>query len=346
MDSHPENSPRVEPPSRRIAPGSAGTGVLSAIGSTPLVELTRLGSGVDQHIFGKLEMLNPGGSAKDRPALRMLLDGLASGAVREGGTVVESSSGNMGVALAQACLRLGLSLVCVVDNRISRQNLALLRAYGARIEAVDAPHPVTGDLLDARLARVQSLLGELPGAWWPNQYQNASNARAHAEGTAVELLDVLGHAPDFAFCATSTCGLLAGLVATLSPLGTRVVAVDAFGSALFGGGRCVRNIPGLGSSRRPELLAAPPADVVHVGDLDCVAGCHRLLSEEAILAGGSAGGVVTAALRFRGQMPRGASVVLVLMDRGERYLDTIYNPDWVASTLGSQDPVGEVYRAD
>lgn len=323
---------------RRDAPG-----LLAAVGHTPLVTLPRLSERLDLEVFAKLEMLNPAGSAKDRPALRILLDALDEGRVAPGDTVIESSSGNMGVALAQCCRVLGLRFICVVDPRTSALNLKLLRVYGAEVDLVERPHPETGAWLDARIERVQARLAADSSAWWPNQYENPSNRRAHAEGTAQEILDALGSAVDVAICATSTCGTLAGLVTRLRPFGTQVFGVDAVGSKLFGGPPGARHLPGMGSSRQQVQLDEAPDRVVHVTDLDCVAGCLLLLDQEAVLAGATAGGVVTALHRVAPDLRRGARVVLVLVDRGERYLDTVYDPRWVRDTLGADAPMQEVF---
>lgn len=310
-------------------------GILSAVGHTPLVKLDRLFPNSRGQIYGKLEFLNPGGSCKDRPALLMLESALAAGAVQRGGTVIESSSGNMAVGLAQASRLLDLHMICVVDVKATATNIKLLKAYGAQVELVTQPHPDTGDWLDARLARVQQLLETTPGAWWPNQYENVNNARSHAEGTAAELAMALGRAPSYILAAASTCGTLGGLVRwrQTSRSNTNIVAVDVVGSDLFGAPPGIRRIPGIGSSMQPKLVDADSLRVEIVDSADCVDGCRLLLEREAILAGGSSGALVAAASRIAPMLGENDQLVLILMDRGERYLDTIYSETWVAEHI-------------
>jgi N-(2-amino-2-carboxyethyl)-L-glutamate synthase len=321
-----------------ITEDSPFDGVLSAIGNTPLVRLRRLFPQATFELYAKLEALNPGGSVKDRPALNILRQALATGVVNSGTLVVESSSGNLGIGLAQACCYLGLDFLCVVDAKTTEQNVAILRAYGARIEMVSQPDPETGELLPARLKRLRELLARHPNSFWPNQYANPDNAASHRQ-TMGEILGRLGRV-DYLFCATSTCGTLRGCREFLRAEGfpTKVVAVDAVGSAIFGGQPEKRLIPGHGAAVRPPLYQPGLADfVVHVPDRDCVAGCHALLRREAILAGGSSGAVVAAVERLAGQIPASARCVVILPDRGERYLDTIYSEDWVVRHFGQVD---------
>jgi N-(2-amino-2-carboxyethyl)-L-glutamate synthase len=312
------------------------TGILSAIGNTPLVELTRIFSDMHFRLFAKLESLNPGGSMKDRPALRILSEGLESGAISAETVVIESSSGNMGIGLAQACSYLGLKFICVVDPKTTAQNIRLLEAYGAQLDKVTEPDPSTGEYLQARLTRVRDLLASTKNGFWPNQYANTQNAAAHHQ-TMHEIVGALDGAVDFLFCATSTCGTLRGCAEYVRKhrLGTKVIAVDAVGSVIFGGERAKRLVPGHGAAVRPALYQPDLADqCVHVTDLECVTGCRRLARLEAILAGGSSGAVVMAINRLRLTLPQGAICVGILPDRGERYLDTIYSDEWVEDHFG------------
>ncbi|WP_035796829.1 2,3-diaminopropionate biosynthesis protein SbnA [Kitasatospora mediocidica] len=318
---------------------SDGTGILSTIGSTPLVELVRLFPDSPIRVFAKLEGFNPAGSIKDRPALAMLEQRIRSGELVPGeSVVVESSSGNLGIGLAQVCRYVGLRFVCVVDPRASRQNIAIMRALGAEVEQVTEPDPATGDYLPARIRRVHELAARIPGAYWPNQYGNELNAMAHRT-TMGEIVEELDGRLDYLICAASSCGTLRGCAEYVREheLGVKIVAVDALGSAIFD--PCPppvpRLLPGHGAATRPPLHRPGLADsVVHVGDLDCVLGCRRLAATEAILAGGSSGAVVSALDGLRHSIPAGATCALVLPDRGERYLDTIYDDSWVAAHFG------------
>lgn len=311
-------------------------GVLGAIGATPLVALTAYPGRRDLRLYAKLESRNPGGSAKDRPAARMIADAIERGDLAPGGTVIESSSGNMGVGLAQACRVHGLRLICIVDERANDTNLRTMRALGADIRVVSRPDPVTGDLLRARLALVQDLLARTPGAFWTDQYANPSNTAAHADGTMREIDEALGADLDYLFVATSTTGTIAGCCDYLRDHGreTTVVAVDAQGSVLFGGTRGTRRLPGFGAGIETAISKGVAIDrVERVSDLDCVVGCRRLAAREGLLSGASSGAVAMAFERHAPAMPSGSSSVLILPDGGTGYLETVYDDDWVAREL-------------
>lgn len=314
----------------------ANEGVLAVIGSTPLVELLKVIKDSQFHLYAKLESLNPGGSTKDRPALSIIKHGIETGAIGPGTVVVESSSGNMGIGLAQACAYYGLQLICVVDPKTTNQNIRLLKAYGAEVDLVAEPDPITGEFLQARIDRVKLLLETIENSFWPNQYANLYNPIAHHR-TMAEIIASLGYEPDYLFCATSTCGTMRGCAEYVRDNGmqTKVIAVDAIGSVIFGGQKAKRLIPGHGAAVRPSLFEPElAATCIHVSDLDCVVGCRRLVRREAILAGGSSGAVLTAVERMKGDIPPGATCVIILPDRGERYLDTIYSDEWVTDHFG------------
>lgn len=318
-------------------PGPPHDGVLATIGNTPLVRLRRALGGVPFRLFAKLEAFNPGGSIKDRPAFRIVTDALAQGEIDGGTTVVEASSGNMGIGLAQVCAYHGLRFICVVDARTTAQNIQILQAYGAIVDVVTEPDPVSGDLLQAKLDRVRRFVETEPNSFWPNQYANRNNSRAHHR-TMAEIVHQAGGRVDYLFCATATCGTLRGCAEYVREmeLPTRIVAVDAVGSVIFGGPSCRRLIPGHGTARVPELHDPSLGDgFVQVTDLDCVVGCRRLLREEAILAGGSSGGILMGLDALRHEIEPDATCVVVLPDRGERYLDTIYSDAWVREHFGA-----------
>ncbi len=312
-------------------------GILEAVGGTPLVRLRRYLPAARFQLFAKLEALNPGGSIKDRPAKLILEHALRSGRIRPGSVVIESSSGNMGIGLAQACRFHGLRFICVVDPKTTELNLQVLRAYGAEIDLVAEPDPETGEFLQARIQRVQELLGRTENAFWPNQYESAKNSESHYGTTMREVAAALNGKIDFLFVPTSTCGTMRGCGEYVRDhgLATRVVAVDAFGSLIFSDIQAKRMVPGLGASLRPRLCEPSLiSECVHVTDLDCIAGCRRLIEREAILAGGSSGGVLAAIEACQGRIPAGSVVVAILPDRGERYLQTLYSDAWVREHFG------------
>ncbi len=311
-------------------------GIEGAIGNTPLVRLDRFLERSDISLYGKLEYLNPGGSMKDRPAALMLQQALADGRVTDDTTVIESSSGNMAIGLAQFCRVHHIRFRCVADTRMQPQNLAILRALGAEIDMVTEPDPATGDFLRARLDRVARFVAETPCAFWPNQYANLDNPRSHQDGTMREIDEALGGEIDMVFAATSSTGTAAGCADYLREHGhaTEVVAVDSVGSVLFGGRPGDRLIPGLGAGTVPPLAVDRAfSQVERVTDRACVAGCRRLAHTEGFLVGGSAGGVLHTIRALSPTMRTGAVIVAVLADSGTRYLDTIFDDDWVADHL-------------
>jgi cysteine synthase A len=322
--------------------------ILSAVGNTPMVKLTRILKDIPFHLYAKLEFLNPGGSMKDRPAFSMIDHAMRVGKLRPGSVVVESSSGNMGIGLAMACAYMGLRFICVVDPKTTAQNIHLLTAYGAEVDLITEPDPATGDYLQARINRVKELVGTIKGSFWPNQYSNMYNPIAHYR-TMEEIINSLGEKVDYIFCATSTCGTMVGCTRYIRErrLCAEVIAVDAVGSVIFGGKKASRLIPGHGASIRPQLLQ-PDIDYryVQVSDLDCVVGCRRMASQEAILAGGSSGGVIMAIEKLRERIEPDATCVAILADRGERYLGTIYSDTWVQSHFGEVSHLWKNSRED
>jgi cysteine synthase A len=319
-----------------FAPASR-EGVLSLVGGTPLVELRRVYPGLEVRLFAKIEALNPGGSIKDRPALEILEAALRDGEIGPETVIVESSSGNMGIGLAQACAVFGLRLICVVDPKASQQNVQILKTYGAEIDFVAEPDPATGEFLPARLNRVRQIIAEIDNSFWPNQYANQHNSGSHFRTTMHELVTALGGRVDYVLCAASTCGTVRGCgeYARRHGLATQVVAVDALGSLIFSDEKGPRFLPGMGAGLRPPLCDLQYIDqVVHVSDLECIAGCRRLVRREGILAGASSGGLIAAVGKIRDRMPAGSTCVVILPDRGERYLDTVYSDEWVREHFG------------
>ena len=312
-------------------------GILSVVGHTPLVRLSRLLPGAPVEVFGKLEAHNPGGSMKDRPALRMVREAMATGQVGRRSVLVESSSGNLAIGLAQVCAALELRLIVVVDPKVTQSNLKILRAYGADIDMVSTPDPQTGEYLAARRKRVAHLVATLPGAVNLNQYANPGNPAAHREGTVAEILDALDDRVDWLVVSISTCGSLRGAREAIRQRGlaTRILAVDAAGSVIFGQ-RGPRLLPGHGAGIVPEHMADDLADdYALVTDAQCVAGCRWLVAREAVLAGASSGGIVAVLHRLQHRWPAGTRIAAILPDRGERYLDTVFDDPWCERHFGA-----------
>ncbi|GAA1237537.1 2,3-diaminopropionate biosynthesis protein SbnA [Prauserella halophila] len=353
-----ENAPTENAHPGSAHPGSAADSVLDCIGHTPVVALRRLFPEPDVEVLAKLELMNPGGSMKDRSARYIVESGLHDGTLHPGCTIVESSSGNFGVALAMAARVHRLRFVCVVDSKTTRANLALLRQLGAEVELVDVaddpgPDPATGtatgvtadptdpetvacDHLGRRLRRVREILDERPDAVWINQYANDRNWQAFYHGTGAELVEQLPAPPTVLFGPVSTTGSLLGCSRRLREQfpSLRVTAVDAAGSVIFGGAPGRRDIPGIGAGRVPELCVPDEIDdVVHVGDADAALACRELLATEGIFAGGSSGSVVAAVRRSLPALPRPCRVVAIFPDRGDRYLDLVYDDAWLAEAV-------------
>ena len=315
-----------------------GGGILGAIGGTPLVKLEKIFSSSNFDCYAKLEGLNPGGSSKDRASVAIVESALQTGEINSDTLIVECSSGNFGIGMAQVCAYYGLRFLCLIDPKVTQQNIDILGAYGAEIEMIEHPDPETGELLPAKLKRVNQILETVDNCFWANQYASPENSGAHYRSTIKEILrDMEGDFPDYLFIATGTCGTIRGCIDYLMDhdYPTKVIAVDALGSQIFSNSQHERLIPGLGSGICPELT---PTDGLHkflqLTNADCIVGCRRLVQSEAILAGGSSGGVISALERMSAEIPEGSRVVVILPDRGERYLDTIYNDKWVQENVG------------
>ncbi|MDA8564033.1 2,3-diaminopropionate biosynthesis protein SbnA [Mariniblastus sp.] len=312
-------------------------GILQALGNTPLVRLRRF---LDDHtvkLFAKLESFNPGGSAKDRPAIRMIEQALKSGKIDSDTTVIESSSGNMGVALSQICRYHSMRFICVVDPNAQLHNVSIMRALGAEIVRVD--QMVDGSYLAARWRRVRELLNTSENSFWPNQYANLENPKSH-EATIREICRDSEDGFDYLFVATSSTGTATGCQNFLHRINhpAKVIAVDAIGSVLFGGTAGPRRIPGLGAGCEPALAVGKSFDGLYrVSNVDCVVGCRRAAEREAILVGGSGGGVLQT-IRYLGDKLAGKTCVAILHDSGYRYLDTIFNDDWVKDATSLKAP--------
>jgi 2,3-diaminopropionate biosynthesis protein SbnA len=317
--------------------GRLAEGIVGAIGSTPLVRMRRLLRDDRIELWGKLESSNPGGSSKDRPAALMIEEALRDGRIGSETTVIESSSGNMAIGLAQVCRYHGLDLICVVDSRTTSTNIRVLRALGADVRVVTEPDLASGDLLTARLDLVARLAEQIPNAFWPDQYSNRANPDAHDDGTAREIFEALEGHLDALVVAAGTAGTLRGCAQYIrrNDLPTRLIAVDSTGSALFGGSPGPRRLPGHGagteSRHSREVL---PDEIVRVSDLDCVVGCRRLVAREAIFAGASSGAVAIAVERIAPSLEPGSRCAIILPDGGIGYLGTVYDDEWVAAELG------------
>lgn len=295
-----------------------------------MVALTGLSPDTPGPIWGKLESFNPGGSAKDRTARAMVQDATDRGIIGPGSIVVESSSGNLGVALAREAVLGGWSFHCVVDIRTNSATLAHMRALGATIHKVTEPDPETGDWLAARRARVEEIKSSLD-AINLNQYSNRAAFSAHSAGTMHEIVHQLGHAPAFVVVAVSTTGTIGGCARYITEhdLKTKLIAVDAEGSVLFGGQRGERVLPGFGAGVVTELSQETvPERVIRVNAADTVAAARSMARTTGFLPGASGGAVASGVDKLAREFPD-EEIVAIFHDDGRAYLDTIYNDEWV-----------------
>ncbi|HEX7661618.1 MAG TPA: 2,3-diaminopropionate biosynthesis protein SbnA [Pseudonocardiaceae bacterium] len=294
-------------------------------------------------LYAKLEFTNPNGSSKDRSAYWMLKRAVERGDITERTTVVESSSGNLAVSMASLCRALGVNFVPVIDPNCNATTETYLRSVCDRVEKV-TERDATGGFLNTRLAKVASLRESMESVYWPNQYANTDAIMAHYRLTGGELVRRFRKI-DYIFVGTSTGGTIGGLSLRLKEAypGIKVIAVDAEGSAIFGQQPKKRLIPGLGSSIVPPLFSHALIDeVVSVPERDTVHGCHQLLRQHGIYAGGSSGTVYTAITSyFEGYHGPRPTVAFLCADRGTAYVNTVYNEDWAAQ-LSEGDTTSQV----
>ncbi|WP_441245529.1 2,3-diaminopropionate biosynthesis protein SbnA [Kitasatospora sp. McL0602] len=283
----------------------------------------------------KIEGLNPAGSIKLKAAVGLLDDAERRGLLKPGGRVIESSSGNLGIALSSVCAARGYRFTCVADPNTASASVALIKAFGGQVVIVDQ-RDANGGFLQSRVDYIQARLRDEPDLLWPNQYANQANPRVHYEHTAASIYKQYLNV-DQLFVGAGTTGTLMGCVEYFrrhSP-GTRIVAVDTVGSVTFGFPPGRRYIPGLGTSRRPEIFRPGVVDeVVMVPEAQAVQMCRRLAGERGILMGGSTGSVLAAVEQRKAEIPAHATVVAIGPDSGERYLNTLYDDDWVRGHFG------------
>lgn len=286
-------------------------------------------------LFLKIEGFNFAGSVKIKAALEMVERAEREGLLRPGSILVESSSGNLGVALSVIAANKGYGFVCVVDPRCNLATRLLMQAYGSEIHLVTEPDPEEG-FLGARLAHVRWLCAGDQRYVWLNQYQNPANWQSHYRHTGPEILREFPDL-DVLFVGAGTTGTLMGCARFFRDQArpVRIVAVDAAGSVTFGGPAGQRMLPGLGMGvRPPQLDESFVDDVVMVEEADTVQMCHRL-ARRGFLFGGSTGTVVTGAMRWLSEHDgHPLTAVAIAPDFGERYLDTLYHDNWVTDIYG------------
>jgi cystathionine beta-synthase len=307
--------------------------ILDAIGDTPLVRLSRIAAGVRPQVVAKVESLNPGGSIKDRVAVALIDAAERDGRLRPGGTIVEPTSGNTGTGLAIAARLKGYRVIAVMPDKMSREKIDLLRAYGA--EVVVAPTDVAPDSPQSYYSVANRLAEEIPGAFQPNQYFNQANPQAHYESTGPEIWEQTGGAITHLVSGVGTGGTITGTTRYLRERKPDLVVVgaDPEGSIYSGGADSVRPylVEGVGEDFWPETFDASVVDRwVTVSDRDSFLTTRRLAQLEGILAGGSGGLAVHAALEVaKGIEDPEALIVVILPDGGRSYLSKVFSDSWM-----------------
>ena len=307
--------------------------IIDLVGNTPLVRLNAVAQGVAPLVLAKVEYLNPGGSVKDRIALRMVEAAERSGELRPGGTIVEPTSGNTGVGLALVAQRKGYRCVFVCPDKVGQDKRDVLKAYGA--DVVVCPTAVAADHPDSYYSVSDRLASEIDGAWKPDQYSNPENPASHYHSTGPELwTQTQGRITHFV-AGIGTGGTISGTGRYLKEVSdgrVRVVGVDPEGSVYSGGTGRPYLVEGVGEDFWPRTYDREICDeIVSVSDTDSFTMTRRLAREEGLLLGGSCGMAVVGALRVAGRADPDSVVVVLLPDGGRGYLGKVFNDAWMAS---------------
>jgi len=301
------------------------------IGNTPMRDISLLIRGVWRTISLKLESCNPSGSSKDRTAQALVADIERRGMLTLSSTIVESSSGNLGVSLAYVCKELGYRFLAVIDPKTTREMRSRMHALGARIEIVDKVDETGGYLL-SRLKRVSELCSESPNYVWTDQYSNPANPVAHYHSTAPEIFLQSDRQLDAIFVAVSTGGTFAGIeryFQQASPA-TKIIGVDAVGSVIFGGSPGPRKLTGIGSARLSPFIGSGRVCLHRmVADQDAFAVCRQLDHDINLRLGGSGGAVVFACAQTLAENMEMDKIVCICADGGKNYESTIYSNEWL-----------------
>jgi cystathionine beta-synthase len=306
--------------------------VVELIGHTPLVRLRAVADGVAPLVLAKVEYFNPGGSVKDRIAVRMVAEAEKSGQLRPGGTIVEPTSGNTGVGLALVAQTKGYHCVFVCPDKVSEDKRNVLKALGA--EVVVCPTSVAPEDPRSYYSVSDRLARELPDAWKPDQYSNPNNPRSHYESTGPEVWEQTEGRVTHFVAGVGTGGTISGTGRYLKEVSggrVRIIGADPEGSVYSGGTGRPYLVEGVGEDFWPETYDRTICDeIVEVSDKDSFAVTRRLAREEGLLVGGSCGMAVAAALHVARRAGPDDVVVVLLPDGGRGYLSKIFNDDWMA----------------
>jgi len=322
--------------------------VLGAVGNTPLVRLRKIERDevIGATVLAKLEYMNPAGSVKDRPAIKMLEVAEKEGLLKPGGTVVEPTSGNTGAGLALAAAVRGYRCICVMPDKVSQEKRDLLEAMGAEVVVTPTTPPEDPE---GYYAVAERLADEIPGGFKPGQYENPANPLAHYETTGPELWrQTEGRITHFV-AGMGTCGTITGTGRYLKEQSAdvRVVGVDPEGS-IFSDPDNIHQyaVEGVGEDFYPgNHDASVVDDVVQVDDRESFLMTRRLMSEEGLFVGGSCGMAVVGAVRAAKDLPENTVVVVLLPDTGRNYVSKVFDDDWMLAYSGaSREDLKKPYR--
>jgi cysteine synthase A len=294
---------------------------LHTIGSTPLVRINHLTGDGDAEVYAKIEGLNPGGSVKDRIALNMIECAEKEGRLRPGDTIIEPTSGNTGIGLAMVAAVKGYRLVLTMSENMSKERRQLLKAFGAEIILTDARKGMMG-----AVEKAEELYLKNRNYFMPQQFENRANPDAHRKTTAPEIIEDLGGIPDAFVAGVGTGGTITGVgeVFKEKRKDCYIVAVEPAGSPVLSGGEPGQHrIAGIGAGFYPGILNTEIYDeIIPVTDENAEETARELARREGLLVGISSGAAMWAAIQIAGRFGRGKRVVVILPDRGERYLST------------------------